>query len=69
MSEPRTLYVNSIYFKTLYEDIVHLERQIHHDIDNYEDGMSAELVEALKVLEKASRMTKKRMQLEREKHL
>lgn len=68
MSEPRPLYVNSVYFHALRMDVARLERQIHHDIDNYGMDMSEELIEALKALEKASRGAKKQMQAESEKY-
>ena len=69
MSEPRMLYINSIYFTTLCEDVAHLERLVHHEIDNYGVDMSPELKEALKALEKASRVARKQMQAEKEKYI
>lgn len=61
MSEPRVRYENTMYHYGLQQQIASLERQIHHDIDNYEIDMSDELLADLKDLEKKCRAVRRRM--------
>lgn len=61
MSEPTVAYCNSSYFMFLCADTARLERQIHHDIDNYGMDMSPDIKEALQELEKACRIFNKRV--------
>lgn len=64
MSEPTVAYLNSSNFMFLRADTARLERQIHHEIDNYGMEMSPELIEALQALERACREAKERMEAE-----
>lgn len=64
MSEPTVAYLNSSYFMFLRADTARLERQVHHELDNYGTEMSPELIEALQALERACKEAKERMEVE-----
>lgn len=64
MSEPTVAYLNSSSFKLLCADVARLERQVHHELDNYEMDMSQKHREALQALERACREAKECMEAE-----
>lgn len=66
MEDNRKGFINSSNYQTLYTDIAHGERVIHHALDNWGMDMSKELEEALKRLEKASQDVRKQMEADKE---
>jgi len=64
MSEATVAYLNSSSFMFLRADVARLERQVHHELDNYGMDMSQNHREALQVLERACREAKECMEAE-----
>lgn len=64
MSEPTVAYLNSSSFNFLRMEVAHVERLVHHELDNYGTEMSPELKNELKALEKACRVAKECMEAE-----
>lgn len=58
-------FIQSSYYKGLYDDIAHDYRRIAHALDNYGVDMSKELREALEGLQEAHRAVLKQMEAER----
>lgn len=58
-------FIQSSYYKGLYDDIAHNYRRIAHALDNYGVDMSKELREALEGIQKAHRAVLKQMEAER----
>lgn len=64
MSEPRPRYINTPNYEFLTRDILMLERQIHHEIDNYGIDMSKELKADLRAIEKSCKAMRDRIKKE-----
>lgn len=58
-------FIQSSYYKGLYDDIAHDYRRIAHALDNYGVDMSKELREALEGLQEATKAALKQMEAER----
>lgn len=58
-------FIESAYYKGLYDDIAHDYRRIRHSLDNYGLDMSKELREALEGLQEATEAVLKQMEAER----
>lgn len=66
MGDNRKWFINSSNYQTLYTDIIHGERIVHHALDNWGMDMSKELEGALKLLVKASQDVRKQMEADKE---
>lgn len=58
-------FIQSSYYKGLYDDIAHDYRRIAHALDNYGVDMSKELREALEGIQEVHRAVLKQMEAER----